>query len=149
MRHLAIDYGTKRIGLALSDEGGRFATPLDVIEVTTIDVLIDDISKLIQRESIQQIVVGLPLNMDGTHSSMTRQVIQFARTLRDSSGLSTLFVDERLSSFDAEQQLIEMKRKGAKLTRQMKKDRLDALSAASFLQAYLDGKIHPINVTDP
>ena len=84
------------------------------------------------------------MNMDGTHSSMTKQVIQFGKTLQAESGLAPIFVDERLSSFDAEQQLIGMKRSGAKMTRQMKKERLDALSAASFLQAYLDGKIQKL-----
>lgn len=144
MRHLAIDYGMKRIGVALSDEGGRFATPVDVLTVSTIEAAISDISKLIRSESIEQIVIGLPLNMDGTQSSMTRQVIQFGRQLKEKSGIDPIFVDERLSSFDAEQQLIQMKKSGAKMTRQMKKERLDALSAASFLQAFLDGKIQRV-----
>ena len=144
MRHLAIDYGMKRIGLAMSDEGGRFATPLDVLVSSNAESPIVTISKLVRKESVEQIVLGLPLNMDGTHSSMTKRVIEFGKTLQVESGLTPIFVDERLSSFNAEQQLIQMKRSGAKMTRQMKKDRLDALAAASFLQSYLDGKLEKI-----
>lgn len=145
VRHLAIDYGMKRIGLALSDEGGRFATPFEVLDLST-DESIEMIVQLVKAESIQQIVIGFPLNMDGTQSPMSKRVIDFARILKSKSGLDPIFIDERLSSFDAEQQLLDMKKSGAKMTRKMKKERFDALSAASFLQAYLDGKLKPVSL---
>jgi putative holliday junction resolvase len=144
MRTLAIDYGTRRVGLALSDEGGRFASPLDVLS-SDVDV-IRQVVELTKREQVGRIVVGLPLNMDDTTGPAAKQAIIFGRQVAAATGVDVLFVDERLSSFDAEQQLISQKRAGRKLTRQMKKDRLDALAAASFLQAFLDGTLLPIRV---
>lgn len=141
MRTLAIDLGSKRVGLALSDEGGQFATPLDVLTISSPQQAMDAILPLLQREGVRRIVVGLPLNMDDTFGPAARQTAVWGRQLMDSSGLPVVFVDERLSSFDAEQQLIDRKRAGERITRQRKKEQLDALAAASFLQAFLDGRI--------
>jgi len=151
MRTLAIDLGTRRIGLALSDEGGRLATPLDVLQVTAPEQAIDPIAKLSAREGVQRIVVGLPLNMDGTRGPKARETISWARTLQRAFAeaavaATVLFVDERLSSFDAEQQLIHRKRGGEKITRKSKREQLDALAAATFLQEFLDGKLPAIDV---
>ena len=143
MRTLAIDHGGKRIGLALSDEGGRFATPLDVI--ANDGSAAGSILKIIRDEGVQRIVIGLPLNMDGTLGGSAKPVLAFARQLAEASKIEPIFVDERLSSFAAEQQLIDHKRAGGKMTRQMKKERLDALAAASFLRAFLDGELAPID----
>jgi putative Holliday junction resolvase len=145
MRTLAIDLGTRRVGLALSDEGGRFATPLEVLSVSDPDLAIEPISRLTLREGVQRIIVGLPLNMDGSVGPQARTTIDWSRRLSNAVAAPILFVDERLSSFDAEQQLIDRKRGGEKLTRKRKKEQLDALAAASFLQAYLDGKLKPID----
>lgn len=146
MRTLAIDLGAKRIGLALSDEGGRFATPLDVLCVRDPDAAIAPILDLIRQEGVQRIVLGLPLNMDGTFGPPARQAVAWGRRLSSQSGLPVLYVDERLSSFDAEQQLADRKRLGEKLTRQRKKEQLDALAAASFLQAFLDRQLPALDV---
>ena len=135
MRTLAIDWGEKRVGLAMSDEGGRFATPLDVIDATIAEAFI---RKLIATESVTRLLVGLPLNMDGTIGPSARRVAEWARSL---STIPVIFVDERLSSFDAEQQLNDRKRGGERLTRKGKKSRLDALVAANLLHAFLDGKL--------
>lgn len=143
MRTLAIDLGTKRVGLALSDEGGRLATPLEVIEVRTQSLLTDRIQSLIQAESVQRLVIGLPLNMDGSAGPTVKSTIDWARQF---DAIMVLFVDERLSSFEAEQQLTERKRAGEKLTRQKKKLQLDALAAAGFLQSFLDGKLQAIDL---
>ena len=140
LRTLAIDWGEKRIGLAMSDEGGRFATPLDVIDAA---IAGESICKLIAAESVARMVVGLPLNMDGTVGTSARRVAAWSRSL---SPLRPVFVDERLSSFDAEQQLNDRKRQGERLTRKGKKSRLDALVAANLLQAFLDGKLVAIHL---
>src|SRR5687768_5930883 len=126
MRTLAIDHGGKRIGLALSDEGGRFATPHDVI--TNDGSALPKIVALARAEGVQRIVIGLPLNMDGTLGGSAKPVLAFAKEISTASGIAPIFVDERLSSFDAEQQLIGQKRAGQKMTRQMQKERLDALA---------------------
>jgi putative Holliday junction resolvase len=145
MRTLAIDLGTRRVGLALSDESGRFATPLHVLTVNSPDDAVSPILDVVRKEGVQRLVLGLPLNMDDTVGPAARKAIEWGQALAAKSGLPVLFVDERLSSFDAEQQLIDRKRAGEKLTRAQKKQQLDALAAASFLQAFLDGRLRPIS----
>jgi len=144
MRTLAIDLGARRVGLALSDEGAKFATPIEVVSVTSPDQALAPILNLIRKESVQRLVVGLPLNMDDSVGDAARKTVAWARRLSSESGLPIVFVDERLSSFEAEQNLIDRKRSGEKITRRGKKERLDALAAAAFLQAFLDGKLPPI-----
>ena len=141
MRTLAIDLGSRRIGLAMSDEGGRFATPYEVLMVGGPGQAVEPIVKVIEREGVERLVVGLPLNMDGSAGAAARQAVEWGKSLAARAGKPVVFVDERLSSFDAEQQLIERKRAGEKLTRQRKKEQLDAIAAATFLQAFLDGKL--------
>lgn len=148
MRTLAIDHGLKRVGLAISDEGGTFVFPHDVLHVNDPDEAIAPIAKLVREEQIRQLVVGLPLNMDGTIGPQARIVVGWAMRVKEATGLKATFVDERLSSFDAEQTLIEQKKSGRKLTRDQKKDRRDALAAAAFLRAYLDGQLQAIDVSD-
>ena len=145
MRTLAIDLGTRRVGLALSDDGGRFVTPHDVLEVSSPPLAIEPIKSLVISERVERIVIGLPLNMDGTAGPAVKQVLGWAEQLFSSvPDAQIVFVDERLSSFTAEQQLIDRKRSGEKLTRDKKKRQLDALAAAAFLQDFLDGKLSSI-----
>ena len=145
MRTLAIDLGTKRVGLALSDQGGRFATPLEVLQVSSPDHALDVIRPLMKQEGVERILVGLPLNMDGTIGPTAQATIQWARQIE---GIAVIFVAERLSSFEAEQTLTERKRAGEKLTRKRKKEQLDAVVAAQLLQAFLDGKLAPFLMTN-
>lgn len=147
MRHLAIDLGTRRVGLALSDEGGKLATPYAVLQVSGMQQAVEPILAVIAKEGVGRLVVGLPLNMDGTIGPAATQTIAWARGI--SGGVEVIFVDERLSSFEAEQGLIQRKRAGEKLTRKGKKERLDALAAAGFLQEFLDGKLPPISAASP
>jgi putative Holliday junction resolvase len=144
MRTLAIDLGSRRMGFALSDEGGGFATPYEVVEVTSAAQAAEAAARIVRREGVERIVLGLPLNMDDTLGPAARQTAVWGRELAARTGTPVLFVDERLSSFEAEQSLIARKRGGEKLTRKRKKEQLDALAAAGFLQAFLDGKLAPI-----
>ncbi|HSI36265.1 MAG: Holliday junction resolvase RuvX [Phycisphaerae bacterium] len=144
MRTLAIDLGTRRVGLALSDEGGRFATPLDVLQVASPAHAREQILKVIGREGPERLVVGVPINMDGTVGPAVRGAVAFGRELEAACGKPVLYVDERLSSFEAEQTLAGRRKAGENLTRQRKKERLDAVAAASFLQGFLDGKLPAI-----
>ena len=141
MRTLGIDFGTRRFGLALSDAGGKFATPYDVLEVSSPEDAMRQVIEIITKEGVERLVVGIPLNMDGTIGAAAQSTASWARALSSKVGKPLVMVDERLSSFDAEQQLISRKRGGEKITRAAKKQRLDALAAASFLQEYLDGKL--------
>lgn len=144
MRTLAIDFGTKRIGLALSDAGGTLAEAYDVIP--NAPDLLQRLARICDKEGVERLLIGLPLNMDGSASWMTRASVEFGQKASDALKLPVLYVDERLSSFEAEQELIDRKRSGEKLTRLDKKSRLDALSAAHFLREFLEGRLAP---TDP
>ncbi|HEY8746759.1 MAG TPA: Holliday junction resolvase RuvX [Tepidisphaeraceae bacterium] len=144
MRTLAIDLGSRRIGLAMSDEGGQFATPYDVLTVNSPEEALAPIQSLIAQESVQRLVLGLPLNMDDSLGPAAKSVLQWAQKLRQTCPLPIIFVDERLSSFSAEQRLADRKRAGEKMTRNQKKQMLDAHAAAGFLQEFLDGKLSAI-----
>ena len=146
MRTLAIDLGSRRVGFALSDAGGRLATPYEVFQVTSPAQAADRAIQIIEKEGVERIVLGLPLNMDDSVGPAARQTIEWGRELAKRAGKPLVFVDERLSSFQAEQSLIERKRGGEKITRKRKKEQLDALAAASFLQAFLDGKLEPLRI---
>ena len=145
MRTLAIDYGSRRVGLAISDAGGKLATPLNVLQISSPEQALDLIQKTIQREGVERIVVGLPLNMDDSMGPAARSVIAWAKQLSSQSAKPVIFVDERLSSFAAKQSLRDRKRAGEKITRKGKRARLDAHAAAGFLQNFLDGKLDAID----
>jgi putative holliday junction resolvase len=144
MPTLSIDFGDKRVGLAMADPSGQFVSPHDVLANDA--QLLERLLKLIQAEDIERVVVGLPLHMDGKASDQTRKTIEFGKRLRSQTKAKVIFVDERLSSFTAEQELVDQKRAGRKMTRQMKKERLDAIAAAAFLRAYLSGEAQEIVV---
>jgi len=132
------------VGFALSDEGGRFATPYEVFQVTSPAQAAERAIQIIQTEGVERVVLGLPLNMDDSLGPAARQTIAWGRDLAQRAGKPVVFVDERLSSFEAEQGLIARKRGGEKITRKRKKEQLDALAAAGFLQAFLDGKLQAL-----
>lgn len=121
MRTLAVDLGTRRVGLALSDEGGRFATPYEVLIVSSPAMATEKVAAVAIREGAGQLVVGVPINMDGSIGGAAESAIQWAKDLGRRVSLPVVLVDERLSSFSAEEQLIERKRAGEKLTRGRKK----------------------------
>src|SRR5437763_12030186 len=110
MRTLSIDLGTRRVGLALSDEGGRFATPLEVLTISSPDQALAQILPLIKKEAVQQIVLGLPLNMDDTLGPAAKTTLAWGRRLATQSNTPVVLVDERLSSFAAEQTLLDRKK---------------------------------------
>lgn len=131
----------------MSDEGGRFAMPYDVLDVTEPEQAIEPIVALVKREAVQRVIIGLPLNMDdGSIGPAARGVVLWSGKLAMKVVIPILYVDERLSSFQAEQDLIDQKRAGQHLTRNMKKERLDAQAAAIFLQEFLDGKLQPFEL---
>ncbi len=131
----------------MSDEGARFVSPLEVLQVEHPDHALTDIRTLIKREAVARLVVGLPLNMDDSLGESGREVLAFVQQLLGQDiHLPVVFVDERLSSFEAEQNLIAQKRLGAKISRQQKKRRLDAVAAAGILQGFLDGNLPAVQV---
>lgn len=132
MRYLAIDPGGKRTGLAVSDVGESMAFPYAVLLESGAE-LIGKIAAVARDEKIGAIVVGLPLNMDGTESAGVKASRQLAAKLEKAAAVPVFLFDERLSSADADWKLSAME-----LTKDKKKQRQDALAAASFLQAFLD-----------
>ncbi len=133
MRYLAIDYGTKRTGLAVCDAGETIASPLAVVQGRK--DLIERIKRIVASEDIGAVVLGLPLNMDGTEGPQAKLVLAFARDLDGQIPIPIHLQDERLSSFEAEQKLHDLG-----LTRGKKRERLDAVAAADILQTFLDQK---------
>ena len=130
----------------MSDEGGRFATPYDVLEVGCAAEAIEPVCELIRSEGVRRVVVGVPLNMDDTAGPPAREAAAWGRRLGKACAIPVIFVDERLSSFHAEQSLRDRKRSGERMTRAQKKARLDAIAAAGYLQEFLDGKLLPIEL---
>ncbi len=133
MRYLAIDYGTKRTGLAICDSAETIASPLTVIQGQK--ELLKKIAKVVETENVNAVVLGLPLNMDGSEGFQTKLVLKFARQLKDYLNIPVHLQDERLSSFGAEEKLTS-----AIYTRKKKKKRLDAVAAAEILESFLEQK---------
>ncbi len=131
MRYLAIDYGLKRTGLAVCDADETLASPLVVL--TGQGGLIEKIRQVVTDQAVDAIVLGLPLNMDGTEGNQAKRVRDFAAELTKQIELPLFFQDERLSSFDAEKRLAALG-----ITRKKKKKHLDAIAAAAILQAFID-----------
>jgi putative Holliday junction resolvase len=133
MRYLAIDYGNRRTGLAICDAAETIATPLAVIDGQK--NLMQKIEDVVQAEAISAVVVGLPLSMDDSESPQTKRVLSFVEQLKECLHMPVYLQDERLSSFSAERKVA-----GAKLTNEKKKKWLDAIAAATILEAFLAAK---------
>jgi len=135
MRYLAIDYGTKRTGLAICDQAETIASPLSVIQGQK--ELIKKISEIIEAENVDAVVLGLPINMDGSEGPQAKLVLKFGKQLQNRLKIPVLVHDERLSSFGAEEKLTP-----ANYTRKKKKKRLDAVAAAEILESFLQQITH-------
>ena len=135
MMYLAIDRGGKRTGLAVGDDILRMAGPVDVIHTASEDELIRQIKVAIQEHLPDELVLGLPLNMDDSEGPSAKLARKFASQLEEATGKVVHLVDERLSSYYADKQMSQ-----SGFTHGQKKARRDALAAANILQAFLDGE---------
>ena len=138
MRILGIDYGRRRIGLAVSDEAGFLARPLDPhLRTRSLRKDLEHLSRLAREFEVETIVVGLPLNMDGSKGEMALEVESFVSQLQELSKIAVIVSDERLTSVEAERVLLEgnVKRKDRKQLR-------DGLAATLILQGYLDSQAY-------
>ena len=133
MRYLAIDPGDKRTGLAVGDDLTHIVTPVEVIVTRNADERLRRIEKAIDQHGPDALILGLPLNMDGTTGPAAKAAQALAQTLETRTGLPVHLVDERLSSVAADEQ---MARTG--LTHGQKKARRDALAAAAILHRFLE-----------
>lgn len=132
-RTLAIDLGRKRVGLAVSDPFGNFAVGLDtLIRSAKVDP-IAAIGKRCEEYGVVRLVLGLPINMDGTEGPKAKESREFAKTLEAALGLPVTLIDERLTSVIAQKTLREQ---GVQPSR--KKEWVDQEAAKILLQNYLD-----------
>jgi putative Holliday junction resolvase len=128
-----IDYGTVRIGIAVTDPEQRLASPLENYNRRTPDLDADFFRRLAAEERICRIIVGLPVHLDGRESDKSLEARQFGQWLGEITGLPVEFFDERFTSSEAEQYLAQ-----AKMSKKQRKARLDMLSAQIMLSAYLE-----------
>jgi putative holliday junction resolvase len=134
-RILGIDHGEARIGLALSDELGMLAHPLETIKVKEQADLAGYIAGVIAREKVETVVIGMPRNMNGTYGPAAEKVKAFAESLKAKAGCAVKFWDERLTTVAAQKSLHES-------GRNVKQGRavIDQVAAQMILQGYLDGQ---------
>ena len=131
---IGFDYGSKRLGVAVSDLLLMSATPYKIIQRRNIEVDFAEIKKIIQEKEVGGIVYGLPLQMNGEEGQTAQEVRKFAQRLAQEINLPYYFWDERLSSSAVESAMI----KEADLSRAKRKKSLDAGAAAYILQGCLD-----------
>ena len=133
-RWLSLDLGSVRIGVALSDPLGITAQPLMVLKSEGTQKDLIALGELVNEKEVTQVIVGLPFNMDGTESATTRKVRDFTAKLAQRLNIPVFFVDERLTSKQAERMMIEG---GAR--RDKRKEKIDQVAAALLLQSALEG----------
>ena len=130
MRVLGIDHGSVRVGLALSDELGMLATPLETVEAAR---AVERIRTLVREKGISSIVVGMPRNMDGTYGPKAEEAKKFGEKLHKECSVEVKFWDERLTTRSVERMLI-----AGDVSREKRKQVIDKLAAQQILQGYLD-----------
>jgi putative Holliday junction resolvase len=135
VRVLAVDPGTKRVGLALSDPTGTIAQPLTTIGAEPRGTLAARLAEMAREKDVRKIVVGLPRRMDGSLGPEAKAARRLATELRETSRLPVELVDERLTTAAAEKALLE---EGVR--REKRRASIDRVAAALLLQAHLDRK---------
>lgn len=133
MRTLGIDFGERRIGLAISDEEGRVAVPLETFERRDDRRAVGRIRAIVRREGVGSLVVGEPVNVDGTRGAAAERVRRFAERLGRESGLPVEMVDESLTSVEARRRLTAA---GVDLRRH--RERIDSTAAQILLEEALE-----------
>jgi putative Holliday junction resolvase len=133
---LGIDFGEKRVGLAVSDPTGTIATPLETVRRRAGKrPPIAEIERIGKSLGVEHVVVGLPLDLRGEENDWCREVREVGRNIGERLGVSVSFVDERLSSVRAER---AVRGSGLKKLERERKERVDAAAAQLILQAWLD-----------
>jgi len=133
MRLLALDHGTRRIGVALSDELKMIASPLEYIPAEAIEKVIERVQQLIREKEVELILIGMPRNMDGTYGPAAQKVSDFIAALQPHVTVPIKTWDERLTSAQANRVLLQ-----GNVRRDKRKQNVDKMAAAILLQSYLD-----------
>jgi putative Holliday junction resolvase len=133
MRILAIDHGTVRMGLALSDELGIIAQPMEFVPAQPVDKFLARLKEIIQQKQVELLLVGMPRNMDGSYGPAAAKVREFVEALKTHVSVPIKTWDERLTSAQANRLLIQ-----ADVRRDQRKQKVDKTAAAILLQSYLE-----------
>lgn len=131
-RILALDVGTQRIGLAITDELGLIAHPLTVIKRKNDIQVLQEIKKIIKEQKVKKIVVGMPYNFQGEIGTMGKKVVAFIEKLKTITDVPLIFWDESFTTTEAETVLIK-----ADLSRRRRKKVVDKLAATLILESFL------------
>ncbi len=134
-RYLCLDFGTKRIGVAASDESLTLATPMPFIEAFPFKPFISQLKKIILEKEVTLIVIGIPRNMDGSYGPAAAKAQEFVLRLKEILVVPIVTVDERLSTVEASRRLRESGKKAKD-----QKAIIDSNAARIILQSYLDAK---------
>jgi putative Holliday junction resolvase len=135
MRILALDHGTKRIGVALSDELKLIASPLEYIPAEPFAEFLARLKDLIREKEVGLILIGMPRNMDGSYGPAALKVREFVAVLKDAISIPIQTLDERLTTAQAQRFLIQ-----GNVRRARRREKVDQTAAAILLQSYLDGQ---------
>jgi len=135
MRVLALDHGTKRIGIALSDPTGSIAQPMGYWPASPFGEFLERLRAFIKEKEVVLLLVGMPRNMDGSYGPAAQKVDEFVGALRQAITVPVQTWDERLTTVQANRLLIE-----GGLRREKRKHKVDSLAAAVLLQSYLDAQ---------
>lgn len=132
-RVIGIDYGTVRVGVAISDPLATIARPLPYLPATPRRHLLGGLGRLVRENDVDTIVVGLPRHMSGEEGESAEAARELGERIAAKLGVNVEYIDERLSSAAAERRLVE-----ADLSRAKRKEKIDSLAAAMILQTWLD-----------
>ena len=130
---LGLDIGSKRIGVASSDALGVTAQPLTTLYSLKEDEVIDRLKEIVKKEDLMEVVIGLPLNMNGSSGPEAQKAIKFCDLLKDKLGIPIKLWDERMSTLEVERVMIQ-----ADVSRSKRKKKIDKLAAQVILQSYLN-----------
>ena len=133
MRILALDHGTKRIGVAVSDEMKMIVTPLEYIPAEPFAGFLSRLKEINREKEVELIIIGMPRNMDGSYGPAALKVQEFVAVLKDALTIPMKTLDERLTTVQAQKFLIQ-----GNVRRDKRKEKVDKTAAAILLQSYLD-----------
>lgn len=132
---MAIDFGGVRIGIAFSDPSRTIASPYKTYKRINLEKDVETLINLSKEKEVSLIVLGLPFNMDGSEGEMARKTRDFGDILGNASNIKIEYIDERLTSLEAEEMMID-----AGLRREERKKIIDKLAASLILESYLNKK---------
>jgi putative holliday junction resolvase len=137
-RILSLDHGTKRIGVALSDELGWTAQPLETYQRRTLEADVQHIDRLVREHDVGEVLIGLPLRLNGEIGPAAQAVQAFVKRLEEVLTVPVITWDERMTTKSAEELLI-----AADVSRKKRKGAVDRIAAAILLQSYLESRSAP------